>query len=260
VTCSLKFALLCHPRCFFTSNTLGSSPQETAKDYVDRVWSLQYLVSGPLCGVAGPLAGVSLASDEFKGQPNFTHAIRFRFGNLQNVDRFLCSDKTRDMVRTLSVAAAASSTITYTASIPNELESIFQRGAEWDEGFELLVGLQKQTNGSDDDVAEFLELTCQLASSSAFGAVQAAVGKVSSLIEHSGDAERDILQLLEFVMLVRFQAADQLQAFVECPPVAAIFEKDERAPVRAIWAGVLELAPVEKRNNSPPGWRNPRMQ
>lgn len=92
------------------------------------------------------------------------------------------------------------------------------------------------------DGNEFLSLTQQLALSSAFGAVQCSFGPCSS-VQHAGAAEDagatsaggarlppDQQQRPDMVLLVRFQDGDQLQAFLDCPPVAALLQVGPGGP------------------------------
>lgn len=93
-----------------------------------------------------------------------------------------------------------------------------------------------QGGSSTADGDEFLSLTQQLALSSAFGAVQCSFGPCSS-VQHVGAGEHADAataggaqlppvqqQRPEMVLLVRFQAGEQLQAFLDCPPVAALLQ------------------------------------
>ena len=146
------------------------------------------------------------------------------------------------------------STICFQTSVPNELEAIFRRGGEWDEGFEFVGALSLQPGSNESDALEFLDLTQQLATSSAFGAVQAAAGPCKQVLRHGGvldDSQKIVLEQPDFMVLVRFQAKEQLDAFVQCPPVAAVLEGDERSPLKAVWAGVLVVAPAENSQSSP---------
>lgn len=91
------------------------------------------------------------------------------------------------------------------------------------------------------DGNEFLSLTQQLALSSAFGAVQCSFGPCSS-VQHVGasedagsataDGAQPTAQQLrpDVVLLVRFQDGDQLQAFLDCPPVAALLQVGSSGP------------------------------
>lgn len=89
-----------------------------------------------------------------------------------------------------------------------------------------------QGGSSTADGNEFLSLTQQLALSSAFGAVQCSFGPCTS-VQHTGAdaaAAGDVQlppeqqQQPDMVMLVRFQEGEQLQAFLDCPPVAALLQ------------------------------------
>lgn len=91
------------------------------------------------------------------------------------------------------------------------------------------------------DGNEFLSLMQQLALSSAFGAVQCSFGPCSS-VQHMGasedagsaavDGAHPTAQQLrpDMVLLVRFQDGEQLHAFLDCPPVAALLQVGPSGP------------------------------
>lgn len=164
-------------------------------------------------------------------------------------------------------------TLTFQTSVPNELEAIFRRGSEWDEGEELIVALQRHSSASIDDVEEFLDLTQQLATSSVYGAVQAASGPcltgstaaTTATTSSSGGGDRvesgatsneeqqQGIEMPQYVMIVRFQNGLQLSEFVSCPAVHAMLDGDERSPLKAIWAGILMISPAQNSKSSPQG-------
>lgn len=96
---------------------------------------------------------------------------------------------------------------------------------------------------------EFLSLTQQLALSSAFGAVQFSFGPVDSTQQSGGDAQAQQGQAEQpqpdLLLLARFQEEQQLQLFLECPPVAALLEGDDRIPLQSLWSCVLETRPSD---------------
>lgn len=98
-------------------------------------------------------------------------------------------------------------------------------------------GPPSQGGSSEGDASEFLVLTQQLAVSSAFGAVQCSYGPCLSVQRgggavggaQAGQEEPQAAQQLpdqqpDMMLLVRFQDESQLQAFLDCPPVAALLE------------------------------------
>lgn len=220
------------------------------------MWSLQYQAAGPICACAGPLSPLPGATGAALAPP-FTHAVLFRYGQEPLMRAFLANERVREMLeRGAAGAAAAAATLCFTSGVPNELEAIFRRGSEWDEGVEAVLALSLNAGVPAEDAAEFLSLTQQLASSSAFGAVQAASGRASDLLRHfdsgDGDGDGNGGACPDFVLLVRFEGKEQLAAFVACPPVAAVLEGDERAPLAAVWAAALEVAPAANSRSSPP--------
>ena len=128
--------------------------------------------------------------------------------------------------------------------MPNDLESIFRRGSDWETGVELVLALahrqqqqhelEQQGEGTAGEGEEFLALTQQLALSSAFGAVQCSYGRCLAVQRRGGGAaqqqgaqqgaQQQQLQQPDIMMLVRFQEGEALQGFLDCPPVAALLE------------------------------------
>jgi len=145
-------------------------------------------------------------------------------------------------------------TASFQTAVPSELEALFRRGSEWEQGVELIAGLSRQPGSTAEDAREFLELTQQLATSAAFGAVQAASGPCSGVQQHAGPTE---LIHPDAVLLVRFQTTDELAHFIDCPPVSAMLTGDERAPLRVLWAAALKVAPAENSRSSPQGGNKP---
>ncbi len=194
-------------------------------------------------------AGAALA-------PPFTHAVLFRYGQDSIMRAFLGNERIQEMLERGAASAATDvSTLCFTSAVPNELEAIFRRGSEWDEGVEAVIALKLQPGCPAEDAAEFLSLTQQLAGSSAFGAVQAVSGRASDLLQHLKSEENEensaAATCPDFVLLVRFEGKQQLESFVECPPVAAVLEGDERSPLAATWAAAIEIAPAANSNSSP---------
>ena len=141
-------------------------------------------------------------------------------------------------------------TFSFSSLIPNELEAIFRRGSEWDEGFEMISALKLQPGSKEEDAMEFLDLTQQLATSSVYGAVQAGAGKCSSVVTHT-QSSTSSLETPDYILMVRFQTKEQLAAFVQCPAVAAVLEGDERSPLKAVWAGSLNITPSDNSSTKP---------
>jgi hypothetical protein len=160
------------------------------------------------------------------------------------IQEMLCTNAT--------TVASTVATVSFSSLIPSELEAIFRRGSEWDEGYEMAVALKLQPGSNEEDAVEFLDLTQQLATSSAFGAVQSGAGKCSSVVEHGSESsESSNSTIPDYMMLVRFQTKEQLTAFIQCPAVAAVLEGDERSPIKALWAGSLVITPSDNIKTKP---------
>jgi hypothetical protein len=272
-------------------------PQEDIADTVDRVWSLQYVAPGPVCGSAGPLLPLAAPGVAVPPPPPFSHAVLFRYASRPSLDAFVSNLKVRGMlgmtaakvaegepqrgvspgalesrparaaalglISTNAVCYAGISTLCFEGAVPSELEAIFRRGGEWDAGRELVVALRAAPGAAPGDGAEFLQLTQQLATSSAFGAVQASSGACFSLVHHAGGGDDGAAAAAaaaagemamaqpDVLLLARFQGQAELEEFLQCPPVAAMLEGDERAPLHALWAAALEVAPAAASSTSP---------
>ncbi|KAL4427166.1 hypothetical protein ABPG77_001170 [Micractinium sp. CCAP 211/92] len=244
---------------------VSEAMQEEVAQVVDGIWSLQYLAAGPICGSAGPLtgyragAGAGQAGGAAAAAPPASHAVLFRYANEAALTRFEAQPRVQLMLSgTGAPAGTGVTTINFRGSVPNELEAIFRRGPEWAAGAELAVALALQGGSSEGDASEFLVLTQQLAVSSAFGAVQCSYGPCLSVQRgggavggaQAGQEEPQAAQQLpdqqpDMMLLVRFQEEAQLQAFLDCPPVAALLEGDDRIPLRALWSATLLSEPSD---------------
>lgn len=115
-----------------------------------------------------------------------------------------------------------------------------------------------QGGSSTADGDEFLSLTQQLALSSAFGAVQCSFGPCSS-VQHVGSGGEGAAaaaaggaqlapeqqQQPDMMLLVRFQESEQLQSFLDCPPVAALLQVGQEWAVVCTTAASLLVAPAQ---------------
>ena len=201
------------------------------------------MVAGPVCSSAGPL--IPLASFPAAAPP-FSHAVLFRYGQDRVMQSFLGHGCTVEILeKAVETTAVTLSTLTFSTSVPSELESIFRRGSEWDEGYEFIARVGVQEGASAEDAREFLDLTQQLAMSSAFGAVQAVSGRCST-------DDDDCTTSVDFMVLARFQTKQQVEAFVQCPPVAAMMSGNELSPLKTEWAAALEVMPPVNSNTGPP--------
>ena len=120
--------------------------QDEAKTCIENLWSLQYQVGGVICSSAGAnnetlaehLSQLQVKNREAFGY--YTHAVHFRFPGTAQLDAFLASPVLSKMQEE-EVAARCSDmmTISFEASIPEDLFAIFRKGQDWDEGYEHLA-------------------------------------------------------------------------------------------------------------------------
>ena len=235
---------------------------EHVSEVIDTCWSLQYMVRGPVCGSAGPvitgLVSAGTGSHQATSLEQFNNCILFRYASEKTMQDFLSHLKTKYMLDEVAKEKTSVGvvTVTFKTHVPNELESIFRRGAEWEEGYELILGLDRSTDGStDEDIEEFLQLTEGLASSSAFGAVQAAHGPVLDVINHTLQSE-DILHTYddqfkcEKIFIARFpQDSSTVESFLQSPPMQAVIQGDTRSPVSLAWGIIMEVSPCQSNES-----------
>jgi len=228
----------------------GDLQEQDISEAVDKCWSLQYMVRGPICASAGPVVTSIVPNiDGGSGIPmeKMNHCIQFRYSNRETMEKFLDDFKAKNMMRDISekMTDVGFVTCTFSTKVRNELESIFRRGAEWDEGFELFLGMKKAENCvKDSDVDEFLSLTQELASSSAFGAVQCVSGPVIDIKPHEEKAQSIAKSLdCDLILMARFGSDQQVEGFLQSPALQAVLQRDERSPVHAHWGFVMEISP-----------------
>ena len=264
--------------------TLFSLPEnssaEQISEVVDSAWSLQYMVRGPVCGSAGSIetsllptsVTSSVNEEDAKRQAllaSFNNAVLFRYANMETLDGFMSHAKTKLMLDEMSSDASKSTrgiaSLTFSVDVPNDLESIFRRGDVWEDGVELFMGLRRtggedadDADDADADAVEFMALVNQLATSSAYGALQSGVGRVASgdgstqgvtfhsLHDETG-AREEVESLLgcEMIYAVRFEDDKGLEGLLQSPPMQAILNWDDRAPVGLCWGVVQRIVSPE---------------
>lgn len=242
---------VCQSLTFFSLD-----PEFTDNDIsevIDGTWSLQYMVRGPICGSAGPvlIAIVPGGKGEEDAVKGYNNCILFRYASDTAMDQFMSHGKTKYMLDEISREKTTRGVVslTFSAKIPNELEAIFRRGDEWEQGYELFLGLQDAERHPDAD--EFLDLLCQLALSSAHGAVQASHGPVTGIINHTLHDEQEQAHVFECdtICSIRFVGDDSvIESFLHSPPMQAIITGDKRSPVTLSWGVVQHIVPPPEKD------------
>lgn len=234
----------------------GDLQEQDISEAIDKCWSLQYMVRGPICASAGPVVTSIVPNiDGGSGIPmeKMNHCIQFRYSNRETMEKFLDDFRAKNMIRDISekMTDVGFVTCTFSTKVMNELESIFRRGAEWDEGFELFLGMKKaQDCVENSDVEEFLTLTQELASSSAFGAVQCVSGPVIDIKAHEEKAQAIAKSLdCDLILMARFGSDQQVEGFLQSPALQAVLQRDERSPVHAHWGFVMEISPSKSNQD-----------
>lgn len=217
---------------------------DQVSEVIDSSWSLQYMVRGPVCGSAGSvLMALVPESEDNDMLKEFNNCILFRYASQSAMDQFMGHGKTKYMLDEVSRENTTRGVISlmFTVKVPNELEAIFRRGDEWEQGFELFMGLHAQ---QEDDSDEFLDLLCQLALSSAYGAVQAAHGPVTGMVNHTLHDVQQHMDVFECDRICAIRFADDkamLESFLQSPPMQAVITGDERSPVTLRWGLVQHI-------------------
>jgi hypothetical protein len=173
----------------------------------------------------------------------FNNCILFRYASQSAMDQFMSHGKTKYMLDEISREKTTHGVVslTFSAKVPNELEAIFRRGDEWEQGYELFMGLDAK---QQDDADEFLDLLCQLALSSAHGAVQAAHGPVIGMVNHTLHDEQQQMDVFACDRICSIRFADDeatLESFLKSPPMQAVITGDERSPVTLSWGLVQHI-------------------
>lgn len=221
-------------------------------EVIDSTWSLQYMVRGPICGSAGPVLMTIVPEDTEQGVvKECTNCILFRYASQSVMDQFMSHGKTKYMLDEISREKTTHGVVslTFSVKVPNELEAIFRRGDEWEQGYELIVGLHSGQN--PDDAEEFLDLVCQLALSSAHGAVQAAHGPVIGTVNHTLHDDTRQVGGFECDRICTIRFADDkatLESFLQSPPMQAIITGDDRSPVHLNWGLVQHIIPPSDKD------------
>jgi hypothetical protein len=233
-------------------------------EVIDSCWSLQYMVRGPVCGSAGPIVTAITQSNQDR-MKQFNHCMYFRYASESAMEQFMGHLKTKYLLDEVSRTKTTSGVVSiqYSTAVPNDLESIFRRGAQWEEGYEVLLGLVDAEGSNPEDIDEFLRLTSDLAQSSAYGALQAATGPVTTaeVKHHTLNPSRDEeIQLAseaqeQFecnrIFMARFPSdLSVVESFMNSPPLQAILAGDERSPVSSSWGIVVQLSPSETSSSS----------
>ncbi len=262
-----RATLLSCPQTLTLFSVPGTADADLVSEVVDSAWSLQYMVRGPVCGSAGSIETSLLpspaAQDRERLLAAFNNAVLFRYANRETLEGFLSHAKTKLMLDEMSSDEGKSThgiaSLAFSVEVPNELEAIFRRGDEWENGVELFMGLDDRTadgGSAEEDVLEFFTLVNQLATSSAFGALQSGIGRVDALIFHSlhdetaTETRAAVVDLLQcrFVYAVRFADQSQLEALLQSPPMQAILNGDDRSPVRLHWGIVQRIVSPEEND------------
>jgi len=211
---------------------------DQVSEVIDSTWSLQYMVRGPVCGSAGSVLMAMVPKRKEDGiVKEFNNCILFRYASESAMDQFMAHGKTKYMLDEVSREKTTHGVVslTFSVKVPNELEAIFRRGDEWEQGYELFMGLHAQ---QQDDADEFLDLLCQLALSSAHGAVQAAHGPVTGMLNHTLHDDQQHMDVFECERICTIRFADDkamLESFLQSPPMQAVITGDERSPVTLSW-------------------------
>ncbi|CAD7696195.1 unnamed protein product [Ostreobium quekettii] len=235
---------------------LEASPQCSEEELLaalGEMWTLQYLVPNVLCASAGavvqvgdnPVSGPGVPPGPLSG---FTHALHYRFGNVEVADGFRRSDKVREATAT-QLARRFDRIVELAAvvEVPNELGAIFRRGGAWEAGVEHVLVAEVASEDAAQGAAQFLAALGELATSSACGALLSSSGPVARIgVEEGGAAPM-------LAMVTQVPGVEGASAFVGLPPVQGLLEgRDSSGVLRPLMSLCFEVAPTEGRRSSSP--------
>jgi hypothetical protein len=147
------------------------------------------------------------------------------------------------------VAAAALELLLH-GSVAKDMDAIFRRSEEWQQGAEHVHVLAPRAASLANEAAEYASLLGQVAESAAAGALQNVAGaaRAASCAEvHSGGggALAGALTAANQALMSRFRSAPEAAAFQALPPCAAIASADARCPLETVIELVFDVEPVQ---------------
>ncbi|RMZ52274.1 hypothetical protein APUTEX25_001664 [Auxenochlorella protothecoides] len=237
----------------------------------DSLWSLQYMLPGPITACAGSWTpaggpGSTPGAPALRGAP-FQHGVMSRFADPQRRASYLSHPRFASVLEggggAPGLAATAPTlcawTLTFDTRVPRDLETLFRRGEEWEAGVELVLGFalpQGAGGGHGAAVAatDLLSGVADLAESSVYGAVQS-VQSVGPVRHRAHDPEQlrsgpagggagelaPAAILPDVVFITRFPEEEQLEGFLCSEAMQALMGQSPDLPLRALWAGVLHV-------------------
>lgn len=124
--------------------------EEQEKQMLDSLWSLQYQVKNVLCTTVGRLVK--------KTPEGYTHALFSRFPNKQAVDEYMESPARWRVAQDLVIPYFHGLLILdFEAEVEDDIETIFRRGDDFQEGVEHFLFFRFKENVSSDAIDKFLK-------------------------------------------------------------------------------------------------------
>jgi hypothetical protein len=245
-------------------------PQPATMDaLVDVLWSAQYLAPGALCAFAGDAEALpeSGGDGDPLPAPAATHALSLRFGGAGPAAAFASHPAFAGPAAAAvasGLLAAPPTVLAFTSRAPDDLEPLFRRGAEWEEGVDVCLAFSEVGSGggaasssspgaaADADADAYLADLAALAESSLAGALQACPGR---LVRPPSAAPAAWTHAL----LARFGGPSQAAAFLALPPLrAAAATGAGSSPLVLEAVEAWRIAPAAGGSQGPPPVGAPR--
>ena len=141
----------------------------------------------------------------------------------------------------LPAAATWSYELLLHGTVAKDMDAIFRRSEVWAKGVEHLHLLTVRKGCSAADAAEYVQLLAQVAETDAGRAVQSVAGEAAlTACAESADGGAQALhasscmQAVSHAMMSRFHSVEELKAFSQLPPAAAVRRADARCPLEAV--------------------------
>mmetsp|Transcript_10386 Transcript_10386/g.31278 ORF Transcript_10386/g.31278 Transcript_10386/m.31278 type:complete len:420 (-) Transcript_10386:692-1951(-) len=205
-----------------------------ALEALETLWAMQYRLPGCMFAASGAI------NNKLGHTPGATHALHMRFYTQAQAVAFREHELVKDAFeRFINPSFKDVVEIILETKIAKDIDAIFRKGSQWEEGAEHLLLLAPTPAFPAGAGEPFLARLAQLAQQSSGRALQACWGRIVW--------QRGETQGAEWALLARFPTAAQLQWFIATPPYAALLASDARLPVTAPLSVTFELFAPEKQ-------------
>ena len=201
----------------------------------ESLWSVQYAIPGVVASFFGSVPECRCHDDR-----TFDFAIVFRFSNAAACKNFLENERFSTLLKT-SFQEASSDLLTFTIQqhVMNDLETIFRKGPQFEEGCDHVIVTQLAESQNAEDAIQFLSVLGEVTTQSEIGASSTSLG---TLVETS-DAQLQSELLIMATHVGNVQGVKNLEAM---PPVQQLWEENGNGLLRAVISFAIQLDTSEK--------------